>query len=101
MFIIIIIIIIIIIVIIIRPSGSGTIEYDEFVKIFSAKLAIDPEQELKEVFSIFDQNADGFISPRELMEMLHKLGENITEVQLCSFICKCRLQCMPYVLDNH
>lgn len=65
----------------ILSSESGTIEYDEFVKIFSAKLSIDPEQELKEVFNIFDKNGDGFISPEELYEMLQKLGENITQVR--------------------
>ncbi|WAR12749.1 CALM-like protein [Mya arenaria] len=58
---------------------SGTIDFDEFVKIFSAKLSIDPEQELHEVFDIFDQNSDGFICPDELYEMLKKLGEHITQ----------------------
>lgn len=58
---------------------SGTIDFDEFVKIFSAKLSVDPEKELHEVFCIFDENGDGFISSDELYSMLHKLGEHITK----------------------
>ncbi|KAL4234791.1 Calmodulin-3 [Mactra antiquata] len=58
---------------------SGTIDFDEFVKMFSAQLTIDPEQELHEVFCIFDENGDGFICADELYEMLRKLGEHITK----------------------
>ncbi|XP_060566582.1 calmodulin-beta-like isoform X1 [Ruditapes philippinarum] len=58
---------------------SGTIDFEEFVKIFSTKLSIDPEKELHEVFCIFDENGDGFISSDELYSMLHKLGEHITK----------------------
>lgn len=54
---------------------SGTIDFDEFVKIFSSKLTVDPEQELHEVFDIFDNNLDGFISDDELFSVLQKLGE--------------------------
>jgi len=43
-------------------------------------MSIDPEKELHEVFEIFDRNADGFICPDELFEMLQKLGEHITKV---------------------
>lgn len=60
---------------------SGTIDFEEFVKIFSAKLSIDPEKELHEVFCIFDENGDGFISPDELYSILHKLGEHITKTE--------------------
>ncbi|XP_062567311.1 calmodulin-like [Saccostrea cucullata] len=54
---------------------SGTIDFDEFLKIFAGKLSIDPEKELHEVFQVFDGNKDGFISPDELFSILSKLGE--------------------------
>ena len=57
---------------------SGTIDFDEFVKIFAQKMSIDPEKELFEVFQVFDKNKDGFISSEELYEVLSKLGESIT-----------------------
>lgn len=60
---------------------SGTIDFEEFVKIFSAKLSIDPEKELHEVFCIFDENGDGFISSDELYSILQKLGEHITKTE--------------------
>ena len=61
---------------------SGTIDFDEFVKIFAQKMSIDPEKELFEVFQVFDKNKDGFISSEELYEVLSKLGESITRVSL-------------------
>lgn len=61
-------------------AESGTIDFDEFVKIFSSKLTVDPEQELHEVFDIFDSNLDGFISDEELYAVLKKLGEQTTPV---------------------
>ncbi|ESO96896.1 hypothetical protein LOTGIDRAFT_159645 [Lottia gigantea] len=57
---------------------SGTIDFDEFLQIFSRKITMDPEKELYEVFRVFDDNKDGFISPTELYNVLKKLGENIT-----------------------
>ncbi|VDI50156.1 Hypothetical predicted protein [Mytilus galloprovincialis] len=59
---------------------SGTIDFDEFVKIFAQKMSIDPEKELHEIFCVFDKNKDGFISSEELYEVLSKLGESITKV---------------------
>ena len=61
-------------------SESGTIDFDEFVKIFSSKLTVDPEQELHEVFDIFDSNLDGFISDDELFAVLQQLGEQTSLV---------------------
>ena len=61
-------------------SESGTIDFDEFEKIFSSKLTVDPEQELHEVFCIFDSNLDGFISDEELFTVLQKLGEHTSMV---------------------
>ncbi|KAK3578469.1 hypothetical protein CHS0354_038561 [Potamilus streckersoni] len=58
---------------------SGTIDFDEFMQIFQTKLSVDPEMELHEVFSFFDKDKDGGISPGELYEVLTKLGEVITE----------------------
>ncbi len=46
----------------------------------SKTLHVDTEQELEEVFTVFDINSDGFISTGELKEILSRLGETITQV---------------------
>ncbi len=38
------------------------------------------EEELMEIFKIFDKNQDGFIDNEELKDVLIRLGENITDV---------------------
>lgn len=38
------------------------------------------EDELMEIFKIFDKNQDGFIDNEELKDVLIRLGENITDV---------------------
>ena len=62
------------------------------MKIFSSKLTVDPEQELHEVFCIFDNNLDGFISDDELFEVLQKLGEQTSLVGLFVTRLLCPLQ---------
>jgi Ca2+-binding EF-hand superfamily protein len=48
-----------------------------FRQINSAK---EMEEELMEIFKIFDKNQDGFIDNEELKDVLIRLGENITDV---------------------
>jgi hypothetical protein len=36
----------------------------------------DTEKELKEAFSVFDQDCDGFINTKELKQVMSNLGEN-------------------------
>lgn len=60
-------------------NKSGSLDFDEFLQIFLKKIAADPEKELYEVFCVFDNDKDGFISSMELYQVLHKLGENITQ----------------------
>lgn len=59
---------------------SGTIDFDEFVEIFVKKMSIDPEKELHDIFCVFDNDKDGYISPDELFQVLSKLGESISKV---------------------
>ena len=39
----------------------------------------DTEKELKEAFSVFDQDCDGFINTKELKQVMSNLGENLTD----------------------
>ncbi|GAB1597423.1 neo-calmodulin-like [Argonauta hians] len=60
-------------------NHSGNLDFGEFLEIFATKLNIDPELELQEIFRVFDQNKDGFISAMELYQVLSRLGEHITK----------------------
>lgn len=40
------------------------------------------DTELQQVFNVFDKNKDGFIDKDELFDMLSRLGELITEVNM-------------------
>ena len=48
--------------------------------MMAMKMSADPETELKEVFSVFDTNADGLIGCEELLDVLMRLGETIDKV---------------------
>lgn len=39
----------------------------------------DTEKELKEAFSVFDQDCDGFINTKELKQVMSNLGEKLSD----------------------
>jgi len=41
---------------------------------------------VKEAFSLYDKNGDGFISIKELGEVMRKLGQNPTETEVQDII---------------
>ena len=58
---------------------SGTIEFNEFVKIFE-KYQIKPiaEDQLIRAFNLFDKDRNGLISTDELMNIMEIAGERFT-----------------------
>lgn len=44
------------------------------------------DDELREIFKIFDRNQDGFIDSSELKDVLIRLGENITDDEVMEMI---------------
>jgi Ca2+-binding EF-hand superfamily protein len=48
--------------------------------MMAKKIHTDPEKEFRDVFRVFDEDNDGFISVDELYNVLIKLGETITRV---------------------
>lgn len=67
-------------------TWSGTIEFDEFLQMMAKNMSRDPERELHEVFAVFDQNNDGYISQDELFDVLTKLGEVVTKEEVAEMI---------------
>lgn len=76
---------------------NGTIEFDEFLVLMAQKMrnSVDPDEEIKEAFKVFDKNGDGlgslyfhlsptigYISHSELKQVMKALGENLTDDQV-------------------
>jgi calmodulin len=60
--------------------GNGEIDFQEFVIMMAKKNKdADTEKELKEAFSVFDRDCDGFINTKELKQVMSNLGENLTD----------------------
>eukprot|EP00246_Nothoceros_aenigmaticus_P014887 TRINITY_DN5910_c0_g1_i1.p2 TRINITY_DN5910_c0_g1~~TRINITY_DN5910_c0_g1_i1.p2 ORF type:complete len:252 (-),score=60.22 TRINITY_DN5910_c0_g1_i1:1382-2137(-) len=59
-------------------NGSGSLEYDEFLKLYESLIEEDDvahdEELLRDVFNVFDANKDGLISPEELHLIVHNLN---------------------------
>ncbi|CAH3173548.1 unnamed protein product [Porites lobata] len=62
-------------------DGSGTIEWSEFLKMMKERKKEEEfnEEELRDVFKVFDKDNSGFISASELKEVSSKLGRNLTD----------------------
>ncbi|CAF0810181.1 unnamed protein product [Brachionus calyciflorus] len=69
-------------------DNSGTVDFEEFICMMSKfrKTAKELDDELKEIFKIFDKNKDGFIDYAELKDVLVRLGENITDDEVMDMI---------------
>ncbi len=66
---------------------NGSVDFDEFICMMRAHLhdeehAPTPEDELKEVFNVFDKDGNGFISFEELKLAMINLGERLTTEEL-------------------
>lgn len=45
-------------------------------------------EELAQIFNMFDLDGNGLISPEELKEVMHKLGESLTDAEIVTMIKK-------------
>lgn len=62
-------------------DGTGTIDFEEFI-VLMERFGKDPhetEMQLRAAFKVFDKNKDGFISARELRDIMMNLGEKMTD----------------------
>jgi len=73
-------------------DGNGTIDFPEFLTMMARKMEdTGSEEEILEVFKVFDKNGDGFISATELRHIMtnfrkkttgEEVGEMIREANL-------------------
>lgn len=72
---------------------NGVIDLDEFIDVMRGHLHNGPhdgaptaDDELREAFSIFDKDGNGFISPDELKSALLNLGEKMDDNEVRAMI---------------
>ena len=63
-------------------SGTGQLDFSEFLSVFTKNQQIDPELEMKKAFAVFDKDEDGFISVEDLKSVLTNLDQNFTEQEI-------------------
>ena len=71
----------------IDKDGNGTIEFDEFLAMMTAKMgARDRREDLMKAFRLFDDDETGKISFKNLKRVAKELGENMTDEELQEMI---------------
>ncbi|KAF8966912.1 calmodulin-like protein [Flammula alnicola] len=73
----------------IDKDHNGTIEFNEFVELMGKNPllpSVDPQDELFQAFSVFDQDSSGKISLSELGKVMGNLGERLTHDELQTMI---------------
>merc|ERR1711957_683611 len=65
-------------------NGDNEIDFEEFLILMSSKKpsADDPDKELRDAFSVFDDDSSGSISRAELKKLMKNLGQTLTDAEL-------------------
>jgi len=61
-------------------NHDGMIDFDEFLEMMARKISgPEVQAELREAFNVFDKDGNGTISEDELRQVMHNLGEKLTD----------------------
>ena len=66
--------------------GNGTIEFDEFVKMMTAKSG--DKDVSKEAFDVFDPERKGYITGPGLKKVMKDLGEDLNDDEIEEMLSK-------------
>lgn len=66
---------------------NGTIEFDELMELITKNMnRIDPQNECREIFELFDRRQSGFISLDDLRHVVKSSGLQLSEDELIQMI---------------
>ena len=68
---------------IIMYTGSGTVDFPEFLNMMAKKMEnTDSEEEIREAFRVFDKERLGYINTEELKYVMQNIGDQMTEDEI-------------------
>lgn len=71
----------------IDKDGSGSIDFEEFLDMMTAKMSDkDSREDINKVFNLFDDDGSGKITLNNLQRVAKELGETMTEAELMEMI---------------
>ncbi|KAF4306255.1 putative calmodulin protein [Botryosphaeria dothidea] len=66
---------------------TGSIDFNEFLVMMAKKpQTTDLEQEIREIFDVFDRDGSGTINSSELRHVMKAIGENLTDAEIDELI---------------
>ena len=69
---------------------KGRIDCETFIKIVDKQLkSTDSEEELREVFNIFDKDGSKLLNAKKLLDVFKKIDENIKEEEVLQMMKEC------------
>ena len=67
-------------------DASGTVDISEFIELMRHKIQEQEEEnEILEIFELYDRNGDGLLSKEELLMVLQEVGEEIDQEEINLF----------------
>mmetsp|Transcript_14111 Transcript_14111/g.20863 ORF Transcript_14111/g.20863 Transcript_14111/m.20863 type:complete len:165 (+) Transcript_14111:100-594(+) len=71
----------------IDKDGSGSIDFDEFLDMMTARMSDkDTREDINKVFQLFDDDRTGKITIKNLRRIAKELGENMSDSELKEMI---------------